>query len=709
MPGSKTHQAKRRPPPSNGRDPQPSGSSDFLVVGIGASAGGLDACRKLVDVLPAADGMAYILVQHLDPTHESMMVELLAGHTKLAVLQATDGMPVERDHFYVIPPGTYLSVADGALRLSRPQARHGARLPFDFLLHSLAREFGARAVCVVLSGTGSDGSLGLKDVKQQGGLVIVQDPDEAGYDGMARSAILTGVVDLVLPVAEIPQAIARFGQGRTGAKTNDDVAPHEPADQSLAGIIELLRTRTAHDFTLYKPGTLERRIERRMAMSGIENGDMDRYLDLLRTDGGEAELLAKDLLINVTSFFRDPPVFDLLARTIIPELVRGHSPDLPIRVWVAGCSTGEETYSLAMLFREEISAAKLNIKLQFFASDVDPDAVAAAREGFYPESIELDVSQTRLSRFFLKEDRGYRVLPELRAAVVFTVQNVLADPPFSRLDLVSCRNLLIYLRPEAQAQVIAAFHFALREGGFLLLGSSEAISDPGGRFETVSKPERLYRHVGRSRPGEFGLSRTGSAAGRVPARPGPDHGATRQAVLGELCRSLVIDNYAPAVVLINRKHECLFSLGPTDRYLRVPPGNPTHDLFAMVRQDLRVKLRSAIQRAVRDNATTVAPGGTFEDNDDITSFSIEVRLAQSDGEELLLISFVEGPAPKPKQRTTSPVTAADASRVRELERELEATRTELQGAIHNLEAVNQEQKAINEEALSVNEEFQSTN
>jgi two-component system CheB/CheR fusion protein len=479
--------------------------------------------------------MAFILIQHLDPTHESMMVDLLAGHTSMPVRQATDGMPLERDHFYVIPPGTYLSVGNGYLHLSRPQARHGARLPFDFLLHSVAEECGGRAICVILSGTGSDGSLGLKAVKNSGGLVIAQDPSEAGYDGMPRSAIVTGVVDLVLPVAKIPEALVKFNRRTALARTRTPILPRDTEQPWLPKIIDLLRTKTAHDFTLYKPGTLQRRIERRMAMAAIETDDMDRYLALLRSDADELNQLAKDLLINVTSFFRDPKVFDLLAKKLIPDLVRSHPQDHSIRIWVAGCSTGEETYSLAMLIREEIAAAQRSVKLQVFASDVDPDAVASAREGRYPETIEADVSPARLARFFTKEGDSYLVSPELRATVVFAVQDVLADPPFSRLDLVSCRNLLIYLRPEAQARIVSLFHFALREGGILLLGSSETAGNVDGRFEVISKAERLYRHIGRSRPGDLGFSMSAGNAVRVRVRPGQGQASSQQATLAELC------------------------------------------------------------------------------------------------------------------------------------------------------------------------------
>ena len=706
MPDSRPPQAKAaRPRAALVRGIERS-AEDFTVVGIGASAGGLQASRKLVEAMPVDTGMAFVLVQHLDPTHESMMVDLLAGHTAMSVRQATDGMRLQRDRVYVIPPGTYLSVSDGVLRLSEPQARHGARLPFDFLLHSLADSYGPRAICIILSGTGADGSLGLKAVKERGGLVIAQDPEEAGYDGMPRSAIATGAVDLILPVAKMPEAMIGYAR-RIAAALSDAEDPDagDAAGTWLPEIIELLRTRTAHDFRLYKHGTLERRIARRMAMAAIEPDETERYLDRLRAEPEELELLAKDLLINITSFFRDPKVFDLLAETIVPELVANAVSDQPLRIWIAGCSTGEETYSLALLFRERITLEKSNLKLQVFASDVDPDAVGRAREGLYPGSIEAEVSAERLARFFIKEGPNYRVHPELRSTVVFTVQDVLTDPPFSRLDLVSCRNLLIYLRPDAQTKVLSLFHFALREGGVLLLGSSETVGSFEERFKLISKPARLYRHLSRSRPGEMAFA-MGEGV-RVPIRPGQSMGVSRQLALGELCRRLVTEAYAPAAVLINRKNECLYSLGPTDRYLRVPPGQPTHDLIAMARPSLRSRLTSAIQQAGQANARVTVPGGRGEQDGEAPTFSIEVQPVQAEGEELMLVCFVNEPVAPPKPGGA--ITPGEASRVVELERELDVTRTELQAAIRNLENSSEEQMAINEEALSVNEEYQSTN
>ena len=437
------------------------------VVAIGASAGGLDATSKLFDGIPAACGMAFIVVQHLDPSHESLMAQLLAEHTAMPVVEATDGCQLLADHVYVIPPGRYLSVRNASLYLTAPQTTHGVRLPFDALLHSLAESYGVLTIAVVLSGTGSDGSGGLAALKAAGGFIIAQDPDEAEWGGMPQSAIATGLVDRILPLAEMPKALARRGLGMAGQPEAPILLGLPVAD--LGAIISLLKETTAHDFRQYKPGTIERRIERRMALLAIARGDYAGYLDRLRADPAEPELLARDLLINVTSFFRDPAVFDMLAAKVIPELIARLPAQRPLRIWVAGCSSGEEAYSIAMVCREAITAAQRDIKLQIFASDVDPDAIATAREGLYPLDIVATVPPARLERFFTKDESGYRIVPDLRGDVVFSVQDVLSDAPFSRIDLVSCRNLLFYLNAEAQAKVISLFHFSLREGGILLL------------------------------------------------------------------------------------------------------------------------------------------------------------------------------------------------------------------------------------------------
>jgi two-component system, chemotaxis family, CheB/CheR fusion protein len=694
-----------RPQPSECALPRHA-SVDFPVVGLGASAGGLDAFKRLFDALPPNSGMAFVLIQHLDPKHESMMADLLAGHTPMKVLQAADGMHLHRDHAYLIPPGRYLAIEGGTLRLSKPLERHGTRMPFDFFLRSLAEECGERAICAILSGTGTDGSLGLKAVKEKGGLVIVQDPEEAAFDGMPRSAIMTGDADLILKVAKIPQALVRYGR-QTYVKTRGTDAPSPGNVQNaFTGIIDLLSAKTQHDFSLYKQGTLQRRIERRMAMAGLDSSVC--YLQVLREDGSERALLAKDLLINVTHFFRDAAAFDLLAETVIPDLVHRQTLDRTLRIWVPGCSTGEEAYSIAMLFLEQIATAQRSIKLQVFASDVDADCVAFARNGIYPESIAGDVTPARLARFFTKEDHHYQVVRELREMVVFTGQNLLTDAPFSRLDLISCRNLLIYLSPEAQRKVLSLFHFALREGGVLFLGSSETIGGVSDRFEAISKKHRIYRHIGRSRPGEVEFPAGTKITGRLRAKGLAGQTAERRPGFGEVSQKALLEAYAPASVLINDKYEGLYYFGAVDRYLKVASGEGTRDVLAMAREELRAKLRSAIQHAKEDRARVTVTGAHVKHNGGLICVSITALPVESNGKGLLLVSFVDDAAPGP--RPFQPVeSAADTSRVVELEQELEATREDLHGAIRDLEIANEEQKAINEEAMSVNEEFQSTN
>ena len=674
-----TGRARPTPPPA------------FPVVAIGASAGGLDACKALVEALPAHSGLALILVQHLDPTHDSMLVDLLAGHTAMKVCEATDGATIAPEHLYVIPPGVSLSVKDGALRLSQPLERHGARLPFDFLLQSLADEMGARAICVVLSGTGGDGSAGLKAIKAGGGLVIAQDPEEAGFDGMPRGAIATGLVDLVLPAGEIPKAILNF-----------DARTPQPSDSWLTQILEMLRSKAAHDFTLYKRGTLQRRIDRRMALHG---DDMTRYLERLRDDPQELDLLAKDLMINVTGFFRDAKVFDFLAEAVIPELVSQHCADPPLRIWVAGCSTGEEAYALAILFHEAIAAVGLPIKFQVFASDIDADAVAQAREGLYPAAITADVAAERLARYFVREQGGFRIASDLRASVLFTVQDLLADPPFSRLDFISCRNVLIYMGVEAQAKVMDIFHFALREGGVLLLGGAEFVGEKRERFTAISRTDRIFRHAMRGGVGDFGF--WGADGLRAPARREPQGSPARETVLADLCRRLVLEHDAPATVLINGKHERLFSLGPTDRYLCVPTGAPTNDLLAMARPGLSARLRSTIMQVFHDKAPVRMGGCRIERDGARLAFALSARYIVSNGEELALISFIDETPAKPREIIPARRKTPRGSRC--LNRNWRRPAGELKDAMRELAIAGEEQKAINEEALSVNEEFQSAN
>ncbi len=690
-----------RPPKKGARKPS---NDSSLVVGLGASAGGLEAVRKLLAALPAETGFAFILIQHREPSHESMLAQLLARDTAMKVVHASDGMPLQRNCLYVIPPQADLAVREGALRFSEPQIRHSARMPIDFFLHSLGKEYGERAVAVILSGTGGDGSAGIKTVSENGGLVIAQDPNEAAFSGMPHSAIATGVVNLVLPTTKIPHAVITYAQ-HPYVVARSHVPPAEIADDAqLTRLIDLLRDHSGQDFASYKKATLFRRVLRRMATAGIKT--IDHYLDVLRQDNRELELLVKDLYIHVTSFFRDSATFEALAKTVVAELVRRQQDDRPIRIWVAGCSSGEEAYSVAILFFEAFGAVKRDPKFQIFASDISPEAVAIGRNGVYREAIKAEVKEERLARFFTHETQGYRVTRELRDSIVFTVQDVLTDPPFAQLDLISCRNLLIYLQPSEQEKLLAMFHFALREGGFLFLGAAEAVGRFADGFEPVNGTRRAFRRIGPVRtrgtvPAPFTAERSRALWSRVASQAEP-----RQQSVGERTRALLLETFAPAAVLVNRQHQGLYFFGPVDRYLRVAAGEGGQDLPAMLRQGLANKFRTAARQAIRDNATATVGGAQVKRNGGTVPVSISVRPVQLDDEKLLLVTFADEPVETQIRITELP---ADASRVEQLESELDTARRELDATIRDLQSSNQELTSLNEESLSLNEEYQSTN
>jgi two-component system CheB/CheR fusion protein len=682
----------RGPPPKSG----------VQVVGVGASAGGLDAIRKLLEAVPAPSEQAFIIVQHLDPTHASMMVDLLAPHTRMTVVEAIAAAPIVANHVYVISPGKVLSVSGGCLNVSTPTEPQGARHLIDVLFASIASEYGTNGAGIILSGTGTDGSAGAQAITAAGGLVIAQEPREAKYAGMPDSAIATGAVSRILVIADMPKAITSFSTRPTSAR-----AALPPSESAFADILELIRSKTSHDFTDYKSGSLRRRIERRMAIANVEEQGMAGYLARLIDDPVELDLLANDLLINVTCFFRDTPVFDLLGSKIIPDIACRMPAGEPIRVWVAGCSTGEEAYSLAILLCEQLTLRPLSGRPQIFASDLDADAIAQAREGLFPVAIAKDVSKERLERFFNKEEEGYRVTSELRACVVFTVQDILVDPPFSRLDLISCRNMLIYFSAVAQVRIIDLFHFALNPRGILLLGKAETITEGKDRFEVVDKSARLYRHIGpKSRPdvnlrGNIELARLQPAANASP------HTGSKATALGNLARQQLIESFGPATVIVNRKGTCVFSLGAANRFLSMPVGAPTQDLYAMTDAALHAKLRTVIKRANEDDARVTIPVGKVSLADGVTSLSISAGPILSDGERLTLVSFVEAPATlwNAAQTPDAQLTGVESG----LQEELRGVKADLAMALRDLKISNDEQKLINEEALSVNQEYQTAN
>jgi two-component system, chemotaxis family, CheB/CheR fusion protein len=676
------------------------------VIAIGASAGGLEACRALLSDIPGDLSAAFILILHLEPTHDSMMVDLLARHTRLEVIQATHGQALKAGCLHVIPPGVFLSVANRTIHLSEPRGGKAVRLPYDVLLRSLAKDVGRRCASIVLSGTGTDGTLGIASVHAEGGLVIAQTPKEAGYAGMPESAIASGNVSKVLGTGEMVEVITQFASeaANLAAPTVEHTSPplqSAPATQAYDELLAFLADYAEQDLSLYKRGTLERRIARRMALVGMPADDVESYLALLQADEAERAHLAADLLIHVTSFFRDSAVFDHLSNIAIPELVKSLPKDRALRVWVAGCSTGEEAYSLAMLCIEAMEAAGSHGRLQILASDLDPEAIAAARAGFYPKAVCEAISPERLARFFVAEDDGWRVSAALRDVIVFTVADLLSDPPFSKIDLVSCRNVLIYLGPEAQRRVIARCCFALRPGGLLLLGAAEMPGASGGCFAIEDKAARLWRRVGKSLPADLHFASAKREEVTTPTELAP----VRRNALADLCRRIVMEHYAPAAVLMNTRLEILYLLGPTEKYLTVTQGHPDPGMIGMLPKVLRARVRAAAAQCTPENPlVTVSAGRILETN----GFDIALHAVAAGTEPLLLACFID--SPRPAHRTgEAEVTADQAQRTGDLQADLEATRNDLSDALRDLEQVVEAHCADAAEALSVNEEFQSTN
>jgi two-component system CheB/CheR fusion protein len=682
------------------------------TIAIGASAGGLEATRALVKDIPAKTNAAFILVMHLDPSHDSMVVELLSRQTSLEVRLAAEGMRLKPGVLHVIPPGVFMTVSDSTIHLSQPESGQSVRLPFDLLLQSLAKDADGSCACIILSGTGTDGTKGIADIHAAGGLVIAQDPSEAGYSGMPESAIKTGHVAKTLRTDQMAEAIGAFVQTLNADPADTPDAP-SPQDDSTTSteqadkidydvLLAFLAEHSLHDISLYKRGTLERRIARRMALVGLGLDQMDRYLSMLQADPAELAQLSADLLIHVTRFFRDPAVFEHLATTALPELLSNLAPDRPLRVWVAGCSTGEEAYSLAIACLEAVEAAGSNARIQILASDIDPDAIATARAGFYPKEIETTVSPARLARFFMAEDGGWRVTSTLRDMIVFTVADLLSDPPFSRIDLVSCRNVLIYLGPEAQKRVIAQCCFALRQNGLLLLGTAEMPGQGDGCFAVQDKQARIWRRVGHNTPGDlhFAIGKREEAA--TGAQP-----ALRRNALAELCRRIVIENYAPAAVLLNSRLECLYFLGPTEKYLKITQGHPDNGILGMLPKALRARFRAAAASCDPSNPRVTVSGGRIQS---VTDFDMALHSVKAGTESLLLVCFINTTrVTRDGHATTCDQAVASDNHTRDLEAELQATRSDLSDALHDLEQEVEAHASDAAEALSVNEEFQSTN
>lgn len=692
---------------AKGQDPKENLSRDFPIVGLGASAGGLDACRRFLGAMPADCGMAIVIVQHLDPDHESLMADLLGRFTEMAVTQVDRNLRVEPNHVYVIPPNHHLTIQGEQLRLSRPGPPRGIRaVAIDHFLRSLAEEKEEKAIGVILSGTGTDGTLGIREIKIHGGMTMVQAPETAAHAGMARSALSTGMVDYVLPVEEMPKRAVQYARH---AYVSEPVEARAEIPVGVDEVLETVHAHTGRDFRHYKKSMLRRRILRRMGLRHIT--DFSAYRELLRRDVSEAFRLSKDLLIGATSFFREPEAFEALKKLVLEPAIERKKAGDPLRVWVPGCSTGEEIYSLAMVILDTLDRRRKHLPPLLFGTDLDGEVIDVARAGVYPESIASDVPPRFLEHFFSREGHTYHVNKELREILVFASQNLLSDPPLSKLDLVSCRNLLIYLEPEAQRRTLALFHFALAEEGHLLLGSSEATGTKD-LFEPVSKKWRIYRKSPATAPGGFAVPPTPSPRRRsAEVTPAIPAARGRFSKSGELAQAELLRHYAPPSVLVDQNFEILYFIGPLGTYLDIPTGEPTRDLITMTRKGLQWKLRGALRRAMGIKSPVVLRAVVSEPKSDTERpVRITVRPLESarDDAPTLLVSF-EDEASTQSRPPPDPALASDEALVRQLEAELVATKEELQSTIEELETSNEELRSSNEEILSMNEELQSSN
>jgi two-component system, chemotaxis family, CheB/CheR fusion protein len=698
------------PPPEGDEGAQ---RQPFFIVGVGASAGGLEALTAFLKVL-SLDSMAIVIVQHLAPKHESLLPTLLSRWNEAKVTAVEDGMPVEPGRIYVIPPNADLAILQGVLHLMAPtEGMRAPHLPIDYFFRSLAEDQGSRSIGIVLSGTGSDGTFGLQAIKQAGGITFAQEPTSAKYDGMPRSAIDSGWADFTLPPGEIATELLRV---RNHPYLTRKRTSSPQSQESVSKLIVLMRAAFGNDLTYYKPTTMDRRIERRMALQKIES--LPDYVKFVQGNPGELRLLYKDMLISVTSFFRDPESFETLKAVILPRILESKDSGRQIRIWVPACSTGEEAYSLAITLFEVLGERAQEFRIQIFGTDVDEGSIQYARRGLYPHNIALDVSPERLQRFFVKKDSGYQITRRIRDAVVFSVQNVTRDAPFSRLDLVSCRNLLIYLRPAMQKRVLRIVHYSLLPTGYLMLGSSETVGELADYFALVDRKNKIYarRHVAETASLDVGLG----VKLPEPTQPVPSSTPHRtSATLASLAERKILELYGPPGVLVNDDFDVVHIRGRTRGYLEPMPGAPSFNILRLARPDLHVELRRVLTEARANNRRASVDCRINEDGivRPITIEVIPVVEPETKVRCFMVLFHEEATAKGPSSlhevddasSSLKVSTTTEDGRTQELERELMMTKEYLQSAIEELESSNEELKSSNEELQSSNEELQSTN
>jgi two-component system, chemotaxis family, CheB/CheR fusion protein len=704
----------------------------FPIVGIGASAGGLAAFEAFFSGIPAGanPGMAFVLVQHLAPDHTSILTDLIRHYTSMQVFEVEDGMQVQPDCVYIIPPNRDMAFINGTLQLLEPAAPRGQRLPIDFFFRSLANDQHERAIGVVLSGTGSDGTVGIRAIKGEGGLVVVQKPESTEYDGMPRSAIATGLVDFELTPAEMPAKIMAYATQAFGKAYRRIAAPESLPETAMRKIFVLLRAQTGHDFSHYKPSTINRRIERRMAVYQIEL--VDGYVKYLQQNPAEVTELFRDLLIGVTNFFRDPEAFRTLEEKVIPKIFNNKREESAVRVWSSGCSTGEEAYSLAMLLAEGMEARKKSCAIQVFATDIDPQAIVTARAGIYPASIAADISPDRLARFFTLEPGGhtYRIHKGIRDMVIFSEQDMVKDPPFSKLDLISCRNVMIYMGSTLQKKLLPLFHYALNPGGTLFLGTSETTGDFNVLFAALDSKQKIYQ-----RKDDFiGIRRAvidhfvpilTAVDSTLPSRVAGKQILSEKPPLRELTERELLQQVIAAGALVSGTGDILYLHGRTGMFLELAPGETgINNILKMAREGLRNELTMALHKAAGIKETVCHPGLRVKTNGHFTTVTLTVRpvttgAGASPESPLSLVILEETPGEvtrptedmddAPVGRVTPHGEKSVDARIAALQQELRAKEEYLQSANEEMQSSNEELKSSNEELQSVNEEMQSTN
>ena len=684
-----------------------------FIVGIGASAGGLEAIEAFFANMPCDSNLAFVIIQHLSPEHKSIMASLLEKYTTMNVMEIQDGMKVQSNCIYLNSPNKEIDILNSTFHLMTPTQTRAVRLPIDHFFRSLANDHGEKAICIILSGTGTDGTLGLKAVKGAGGMTMVQSEAQAHYKNMPQSAIDTGLVDYILNVEQMPSELLKYVQHAYIKRPDKLTKPTEEMESNLGKIFIQIRAVTGHDFSHYKRNTITRRIERRMALNQIDS--LTDYIHYLQQNNAEVLTLMKDLLITVTNFFRDKEAFKVLENKVFPVLLENRSPDAAIRIWVPGCATGEEAYSLAILASEAIEKIKKHYRVQIFATDIDQDALEYARAGVYPEAIAADVSMDRLEKFFIKDKETFKVKKQIREMVVFAVQNLIKDAPFSKLDLISCRNVLIYMDSVLQKKVLPLFHYTLNPGGFMFLGTSETVGDFVSDFSLVDskwkvfkrKTDILKRHA------------------EHPSLPFSDVRTTNlkmdqkipfiDSTVRQVAERIILQDYGSPCVFVNDRYEIVYFHGKTDEFLAQPRGEPSIDILKLAREELRPKLSTLLRKVNIQKKTIVEEGLKIPYQGDFITFDVTVRpLAESTGDGGLTMIIFQAkslnlPASVDNKKMKKSTTDTTNSAINALKRELDSTKEYLHTTIEELETSNEELKSTNEELQSTNEELQSTN